>query len=93
LCPHPVRRRWWNRPRVNRVPLFVHQGMWKTLLKRAKVKKLRFQIEERSLSRLLNPWLVNQGCQIFLGTTYQNGKNIPNNHKIYLMDTKFTQWS
>jgi hypothetical protein len=23
-----------------------------------------------------------QGCQIFLGTTYQNGKNIPNYHKI-----------
>jgi hypothetical protein len=22
-----------------------------------------------------------QGCQIFLVTTYQNGKNIPNNHK------------
>jgi hypothetical protein len=26
-----------------------------------------------------------QGCQIFLGTTYQNGKNIPNDHKIYQM--------
>jgi hypothetical protein len=26
---------------------------------------------------------VMQGCQIdFLGTAYQNGKNIPNNHKI-----------
>jgi hypothetical protein len=24
-----------------------------------------------------------QGCQIFLGTKYQNGENIPNNHKIY----------
>jgi hypothetical protein len=23
-----------------------------------------------------------QGCQIFLGTIYQNGKNIPNDHKI-----------
>jgi hypothetical protein len=23
-----------------------------------------------------------QGCQIFLATTYQNGKNIPNYHKI-----------
>jgi hypothetical protein len=24
----------------------------------------------------------HQGCQIFLGKTYQNGKNIPNDHKI-----------
>jgi hypothetical protein len=24
-----------------------------------------------------------QGCQIFLGTTYQNGKNVPKNHKIH----------
>jgi hypothetical protein len=33
-----------------------------------------------------------QGCQIFLGTTYQNGKNIPNGHKIYQMATKYTIW-
>jgi hypothetical protein len=26
-----------------------------------------------------------------LGTTYQNGKNIPNNHKIYQMTTKYTK--
>jgi TPR repeat protein len=24
----------------------------------------------------------NQGIQIFLGTIYQNGKNIPNDHKM-----------
>jgi hypothetical protein len=24
---------------------------------------------------------VDQGCQIFLGTKYQNGKNIPNYHE------------
>jgi hypothetical protein len=30
----------------------------------------------------------NQGCHIFIGTTYQNGKNIPNNHKIYQIATK-----
>jgi hypothetical protein len=29
--------------------------------------------------------MLEQGCQIFLGTTYQDGKNIPNNHKIYKM--------
>jgi hypothetical protein len=27
----------------------------------------------------------DQGCQIVLGTTYQNAKNIPNKHKIYKM--------
>jgi N-glycosylase/DNA lyase len=25
---------------------------------------------------------LDEGCQIFLGTTLQHGKNIPNNHKI-----------
>jgi hypothetical protein len=36
-----------------------------------------------------------QGCQIFLGATYQNGKNIPNNHKIYHITIKYTkcQWN
>jgi hypothetical protein len=24
-----------------------------------------------------------EGCQIYLGTIYQNGENIPNGHKIY----------
>jgi hypothetical protein len=28
-----------------------------------------------------------QGCQIFIGTTYQTGKNIPNSHK----NTKWPQ--
>jgi hypothetical protein len=29
-------------------------------------------------------WLTwSQGCQIFLDATCQNGKNIPNDHKIY----------
>jgi hypothetical protein len=38
-----------------------------------------------------------QGCQIFLGATYQNGKNIPDEHicnvpngqKIYLLAVKY----
>jgi hypothetical protein len=29
---------------------------------------------------------------IFLGTTYQNGKNIPINHKIYQMGLKYIKW-
>jgi hypothetical protein len=32
----------------------------------------------------------SQGCQIFLGTPYQNGKNIPNEHKIYQLAIKYT---
>jgi hypothetical protein len=31
-----------------------------------------------------------QGCQIFLGITYQNKKNVPNNRKIYQKATKCT---
>jgi hypothetical protein len=27
---------------------------------------------------------IYQGCQIFHAATYQNGKNIPNNQKIYI---------
>jgi hypothetical protein len=41
----------------------------------------------------------SQGCQIFLGTTIQNGEkytktggNIPNGHKIYQMAGAFTKW-
>jgi hypothetical protein len=32
-------------------------------------------------------------CQIFLGTTYQNGGNVPNDHKMYQKATKYTKWS
>jgi hypothetical protein len=31
------------------------------------------------------------GCQIFLGTKYQTGKNIPNYHKMYQMAIKIFQ--
>jgi hypothetical protein len=30
----------------------------------------------------------HKGCQIFRGTTYQNGKNVPNGHEIYQMTVK-----
>jgi hypothetical protein len=33
----------------------------------------------------------SQGCQIFLGTKYQNWKNIPNYRKIYQMSIKYTK--
>jgi hypothetical protein len=41
-------------------------------------------------------WLTHQGCQIFLGTTYQNGEkytkwhqNVPNGHEIHEMAKKY----
>jgi hypothetical protein len=34
---------------------------------------------------------LDQGCQIFLGTTLKKGKNIPNNHKIYQMAIKYAK--
>jgi hypothetical protein len=33
-----------------------------------------------------------QGCQTFLGTTYQKMKIVPNEHKIYRMAIAFTNW-
>jgi hypothetical protein len=33
-----------------------------------------------------------QGCQIFLGKTYQNGENLPTYHNIYQMSIKYTKW-
>jgi uncharacterized circularly permuted ATP-grasp superfamily protein len=32
---------------------------------------------------------VNQGCQIFLGITYQNGEKLAKDHKIYQMAIKY----
>jgi hypothetical protein len=34
----------------------------------------------------------DQSCQIFLGTTYQSGKNMQNSYKIYQMAIKYTKW-
>jgi hypothetical protein len=40
------------------------------------------------------PLSTPQGCQIFLAVTYQNGKNIPDNHKIYPMAVNmYTKWT
>jgi hypothetical protein len=35
---------------------------------------------------------ASEHCQIFLGTTHPNRKNIPNNFKIYQVDIKYTRW-
>jgi hypothetical protein len=40
---------------------------------------------------LLRVAAAAQGRQIFLGTKYQNGKNVPNGHKIYQMVTKYNK--
>jgi hypothetical protein len=35
--------------------------------------------------------IEDQGCQIFLAKTYQNGENIPNYHKMYSKAVKYCQ--
>jgi hypothetical protein len=35
----------------------------------------------------------NQGCQIFLRTRHQRGKNIPNDRKIYQMAIRYFLWT
>jgi hypothetical protein len=59
---------------------------------------LAHYIEASTISTILT-----QGCQIFPGTTYQNGKNIQNEykmymyqmggHKIYHLAIKYTIWT
>jgi hypothetical protein len=34
---------------------------------------------------------LKQGCQIYLDSTYQNGENIPNDHKICPMAVNYTK--
>jgi hypothetical protein len=34
---------------------------------------------------------AKQGCQIFLGTKYKNGKNISNYHELYPMSIKYNK--
>jgi hypothetical protein len=33
-----------------------------------------------------------QGCQIFLGATYQNMKNVPDKHKLHRITITYTKW-
>jgi hypothetical protein len=35
---------------------------------------------------------LGQGCQIFRGTIYQNGENIPNDHKVHQSSINCTKW-
>jgi hypothetical protein len=39
----------------------------------------------------INMWWY-QGCQIFLGATYQTRTNIPKRGKLYQMDIEYTKW-
>jgi hypothetical protein len=40
----------------------------------------------------VNNSIRRQGCQIFRGKIYQNGENIPNDHKIYQSAINYTKW-
>jgi gamma-glutamyltranspeptidase len=51
----------------------------------------RIEPNKKYLTSLSPVFALHQGCQIFLGTTNQNGKNIPNDHKIYQLATKYTK--
>jgi hypothetical protein len=48
-----------------------------------------FSREKPSGNRLMS---LAQGCQIFLGTIYQNGKNLPNDHNMHKIAVKYTKW-
>jgi hypothetical protein len=57
------------------------------------------QFYEAVSAVVLGKWTRDDGCLIFLITTYQNGgkytkvpQNIPTNYKIYLMVLKYTNW-
>jgi hypothetical protein len=58
-----------------------------SVIKKKIPKENNSKICENSLSVTLG-----QGCQIFLGTAYQNGKYIPNYHKLHQLATKHTRW-
>jgi hypothetical protein len=55
---------------------------------------------ERFRGHRQEPGAVIQGCQIILGATHQNGKNVPNDHKIcipkirkiYQIAVKYSKW-
>jgi hypothetical protein len=55
---------------------------------------------DRAANKYNLPTSRLQGCQIFLGTTYQHGEkytklpqNVPNGHKKYQMAVKYSKWT
>jgi hypothetical protein len=62
----------------------------KSSLSKNWLKKLH--LDRLMKQRSVNIKVPTQGCQIFLGATCQSGENIPNDHKIYKMATKYTKW-
>jgi hypothetical protein len=40
----------------------------------------------------MNQLVRNRVARFFLVQTYQNGKNIPNDHKLYQMAIKYSKW-
>jgi hypothetical protein len=73
-------------------PGFVKNRI-KTLEKRSKSGRSPFfwrENAENSDDREIQN--LAQGCQSFVGATYQNGKDVPNDHKIYEIVIKVTKW-
>jgi hypothetical protein len=52
----------------------------------------QFSVEKQHGAAVSQEDALMQGCQIFIGTTYQNRKNIPNDQKLYEIATKYTKW-
>jgi hypothetical protein len=64
----------------NRLAFFQWSCQW--VLESTKVAEIGLLYKEKH----------SQGCQIFLGTAYQNGKNIPKGPNIYQMAIEYTKW-
>jgi hypothetical protein len=47
---------------------------------------------QQSQQEAVNRQFSHPGLPDFFGTTYQNGKNIPNNHKIFQMALEYIKW-
>jgi hypothetical protein len=53
-------------------------------------KRKKQQFRTTRMAKAVGTKASFQGCQIFLGKTYQNGENRPNGHKLLHMAIKYT---
>jgi hypothetical protein len=53
----------------------------------------RKKMRQASVSSAPSNLGSQQGCQSFIGTWYQNRKNVPNGHKISQTSIKYSKWS
>jgi hypothetical protein len=68
--------------------IFPHFGMLQQ--RKSGNPGLVYDVTRRAYERPVS--LIYQGSQIYLGTTYPNGKTIPMSHKTSQMATKYTKW-